>query len=188
MKYKFSNIDNELMVVQTEKLIYNMTTVKKKNIIKFKRSFRECLIKFFAENGIVDASDFKLSKDFYLDPTFVIECNYDEYSFDSNIIKKDDIVNLFFEQLEIYYFIYKLPKFNVDYNRLINYLNVLYDYVMKNNKGNFSSIITSISRFVFADALIRNKEITYSDFVHKLKYLTLFGFNTSTTFSSLSNI
>lgn len=181
MKYNFFNLDNELKSIQAEtqyckqklkvdKVIDNIIYLKQDNI----------------NSIIIDTSEYLISKDFYNDNISSIKEGF-EIFINSDYMSKEEAIDNFIEQLEIYYLIFKLPNFNISIKRLEYFLSTFYDYVKNNNKGDFLKLACQINRLVLANSLIHNKEIKYIDYINMLKYLIFFGFNDK-EIKKLSNI
>lgn len=184
MQYRFSNLDNELKTIQIEQEIFNRTklTIKKKkeNIIYLKRSIINEILKKITNKTIIDTTYFKTSKDYYIgihEITEEIDCEHDEndeYSYNEEL-SKEEYFDILLEEINIYYYIYALPNFEISIKSFKKFIFTLYDYISNKNA---SEIITSVNRYVLAEALVKNKtKITLSNYINQLKYLLLYDFD-----------
>lgn len=169
----FTNLDNELKIIQLEKILLHNRKFKESDGVIYdvfdKNELRNKTV-------LVDTSTFLTSKDF---SDYDIITENSEIELENQLeANKETTIDLFLEQLELYYLIYKLPLFDIKMKKFLYFLNILYDYIIENNKGNFFYLASVVNRYVLADALINQKKsIIFSDYIDKLKYLIPLGFS-----------
>lgn len=159
MEFKFFNLDEELIYIQKNRRKKSYKTVD--NIIYLLESNDK-------------QNKFLISKDFYNNTIKIKEEKILLYDDNPD---KNDAINIFLDQLDIYYIIFNLPNFNIDLKAFENFLSKLYNYIISNNKGCFLDITSALNRLVLAKSLIYDKDIKLTDYINNLDYIKKFGFS-----------